>query len=61
MTLRRIGDLLESGLNLAGIRMVLVLEADNRCLEQDLTEARSTATFWVKTSPKEARNVKGIR
>ncbi|MGO4583689.1 MerR family transcriptional regulator [Arthrobacter sp. 2RAF6] len=35
-TLRRIGELLESGLNLAGIRMVLVLEADNRRLEAEL-------------------------
>ena len=34
VTLRRIGELLESGLNLAGVRMVLVLEADNRRLER---------------------------
>ncbi|HTR68593.1 MAG TPA: MerR family transcriptional regulator [Mycobacteriales bacterium] len=30
--LRRIGDLLDAGLNLAGIRMVLELESENRRL-----------------------------
>jgi MerR family transcriptional regulator, heat shock protein HspR len=39
--LRRIGELLESGLNLAGIRMVLVLEADNRRLEAELKSANA--------------------
>jgi DNA-binding transcriptional MerR regulator len=33
--LRRIGDLLEAGLNLAGIAMVLELEAENRQLRAD--------------------------
>lgn len=33
--LRRIGDLLEAGLNLAGIAMVLELEAENRRLRAD--------------------------
>ena len=33
--LRRIGDLLEAGLNLAGIAMVLELEAENRRLRDD--------------------------
>ncbi|MDQ0213442.1 MerR family transcriptional regulator [Arthrobacter bambusae] len=42
VTLRRIGELLESGLNLAGIRMVLVLEADNRRLEAELRSANAT-------------------
>jgi MerR family transcriptional regulator/heat shock protein HspR len=40
-TLRRIGALLEDGLNLAGIRMVLDLEAVNRRLERELAEART--------------------
>ncbi|WP_284763660.1 MerR family transcriptional regulator [Arthrobacter sp. efr-133-R2A-63] len=40
--LRRIGELLDSGLNLAGIRMVLVLEADNRRLEAELRSANAT-------------------
>ncbi|MHC6220740.1 MerR family transcriptional regulator [Arthrobacter sp. MMS24-S77] len=39
VVLRRIGELLELGLNLAGIRMVLVLEADNRRLEAELRSA----------------------
>ena len=38
-TLRRIGQLLDQGLNLAGIRMVLVLEADIRRLEAALSSA----------------------
>jgi MerR family transcriptional regulator/heat shock protein HspR len=33
--LRRIGDLLEAGLNLAGIGMVLMLEAENGALRRE--------------------------
>jgi|SRR5213594_4049962 MerR family transcriptional regulator, heat shock protein HspR len=44
VTLRRIGELLELGLNLAGIRMVLQLEADVRRLESDLASARVAAS-----------------
>ncbi|SKC09603.1 DNA-binding transcriptional regulator, MerR family [Arthrobacter sp. 49Tsu3.1M3] len=40
-TLRRISALLEDGLNLAGIRLVLELEAANRRLERELAAARS--------------------
>ncbi|WP_442543669.1 MerR family transcriptional regulator [Arthrobacter sp. KN11-1C] len=40
-TLRRIGALLENGLNLAGIRMVLELESANRRLERELAAART--------------------
>lgn len=39
--LRRIGELLNLGLNLAGVRMVLVLEADNRRLEGELRSAKA--------------------
>jgi DNA-binding transcriptional MerR regulator len=39
--LRRIADLLDEGLNLAGIRVVLELEEANRALERDLAAARS--------------------
>ncbi|GAB3562237.1 hypothetical protein GCM10027405_15080 [Arthrobacter alkaliphilus] len=41
VVLRRIGELLNLGLNLAGIRMVLVLEADNRRLEGELKSAKA--------------------
>jgi DNA-binding transcriptional MerR regulator len=41
VVLRRIGELLNLGLNLAGIRMVLVLEADNRRLEGELRSAKA--------------------
>jgi DNA-binding transcriptional MerR regulator len=40
-TLRRISALLEDGLNLAGIRVVLHLEAVNRRLERELAAART--------------------
>ena len=40
-TLRRISALLEDGLNLAGIRLVLELEAANRRLERELAAARA--------------------
>ncbi|MET3721350.1 MULTISPECIES: MerR family transcriptional regulator [unclassified Arthrobacter] len=39
-TLRRISALLEDGLNLAGIRVVLELEAVNRGLQKQLAAAR---------------------
>jgi MerR family transcriptional regulator, heat shock protein HspR len=38
--LRRIGELVEAGLNLAGVSMVLQLEADNRRLSRDLARVR---------------------
>lgn len=40
-TLRRISTLLQNGLNLAGIRTVLELEAANRRLERELAEAKA--------------------
>ena len=40
--LRRIGELLEQGLNLAGVGAVLVLEAENAVLRAEMLEQRST-------------------
>lgn len=40
-TLRRISALVADGLNLAGIRLVLELEAANRRLERELAAARN--------------------
>ena len=40
-TLRRISTLLQDGLNLAGIRTVLELEAANRRLERELAAAKA--------------------
>ncbi|MFE4229289.1 MerR family transcriptional regulator [Arthrobacter sp. NPDC056886] len=40
-TLRRISTLLQAGLNLAGIRAVLELEAANRRLERELAAAKA--------------------
>lgn len=50
--LRRIGQLLTSGLNLAGIAMVLDLELDNARLRARLASARKQA---VQTSDDESR------
>lgn len=47
--LRRIGELLNRGLNLAGIRMVLVLEADNRRLEGELRSAKAAQESAPRT------------
>jgi MerR family transcriptional regulator/heat shock protein HspR len=38
--LRQIGELLEKGLNLAGVAAVLALESDNRALRVELDDAR---------------------
>ena len=39
-TLRRISELLGLGLNLSGIQLVLLLEADNRALRHELSGRR---------------------
>lgn len=44
--IRRIGDLLEAGLNLAGIGMVLNLEAENTQLRED-----KEGHQWPQTAP----------
>lgn len=41
--LRRITDLTDEGLNLAGVRRVLELEAENRRLQNEIAEARRQA------------------
>lgn len=41
--LRRIGELLSEGLNLAGIRLVLELEARNRTLQRQVERLREQA------------------
>jgi DNA-binding transcriptional MerR regulator len=52
--LRRIGDLLEAGLNLAGIGMVLDLEAENTELRAEKEEQQwlKTASITAPKSPK---------
>jgi len=52
--LRRIGDLLEAGLNLAGIGMVLDLEAQNTQLRAEKEEQQwpATASIPASRSPK---------
>jgi DNA-binding transcriptional MerR regulator len=48
--LRRIGELLGAGLNLAGVAMVLDLEKENAQLR-----AEKQAPRWLKTAPIQAR------
>src|SRR3954451_24763298 len=48
--LRRIGDLLEAGLNLAGIAMVMDLQDENSQLRAEKEEQR-----WLPTAPIPAR------
>ena len=47
--LRRIGDLLKAGLNLAGIGMVLNLEAENSKLRAERDDQQ-----WLKSAPIQA-------
>jgi DNA-binding transcriptional MerR regulator len=54
--LRRIGDLLEAGLNLAGVAMVMDLQDENSQLraekaEQEQRQRRSPASIRSSTSP----------
>jgi DNA-binding transcriptional MerR regulator len=51
--LRRIGDLLAAGLNLAGVAMVLDLETENAQLRAEKRQQ------WLKTAPIRARRSPG--
>ena len=50
--LRRIGDLLHAGLNLAGIGMVLELEGENAQLRQGLAAPAWPATMGTSSAPR---------
>ena len=50
--LRRIGDLLEAGLNLAGIGMVLDLEGENARLRQEQEQPRWPAVTTTSRAPR---------
>jgi MerR family transcriptional regulator, heat shock protein HspR len=53
--LQRIQDLTESGLNLAGVKRVLELEAENERLRDELAAARSQATEAVEQTHRKYR------
>jgi MerR family transcriptional regulator, heat shock protein HspR len=53
--LQRIQDLTESGLNLAGVKRVLELEAENERLRRELSDARSQATEAVEQTHRKYR------
>lgn len=57
--LRRIGDLLEAGLNLVGIGMVLDLEAQNTELraEKEVQRWLKTASIPASRSPKQPSSI----
>lgn len=58
--LRRIGDLLEAGLNLAGIRMVLELQDENTRLRAERDDHwRRTASTSPGRSPKQTFSNRG--
>ena len=55
--LRRIGELLDEGLNLAGVAKVLELEVDNARLRRQLERARpATPGSWTHIRPPASRN-----
>src|SRR5687768_1031404 len=53
--LRRIQDLTAEGLNLAGVKMVLELEAENRRLRRQLDEARREVQQAVEQTHRQYR------
>jgi MerR family transcriptional regulator, heat shock protein HspR len=53
--LQRIQDLTESGLNLAGVKRVLELEAENEQLRRELADAHSQATEAVERTHRKYR------
>jgi len=53
--LQRIQDLTEAGLNLAGVKRVLELEAENERLQRELDRARSEATQAVEQTHRQYR------
>jgi MerR family transcriptional regulator, heat shock protein HspR len=53
--LQRIQDLTEAGLNLAGVKRVLELEAENERLRSELDHARSEATEAVEQTHRKYR------
>jgi MerR family transcriptional regulator, heat shock protein HspR len=54
--LRRIGDLLEAGLNLAGIAMVMDLQDENSQLREEKEEQQ-----WLPTAPIKAASIPASR
>ena len=53
--LQRIQDLTDSGLNLAGVKRVLELEAENEQLRRELERTRSAATEAVEQTHRKYR------
>ena len=53
--LRRIQDLTAEGLNLAGVKRVLELEAENRRLRDDLRQAREDGQLAVERTHRQYR------
>ena len=58
--LRRIGDLLEAGLNLAGIAMVIALQDQNTDLQDENTQLRAEKEEqqWLPTAPTKTTSTK---
>ena len=59
--LRRIGDLLEAGLNLAGIAMVMDLQDENTQLRAEKEEQQWLPTTPIKTAPIKTASIPASR
>ena len=59
--LRRIGDLLEAGLNLAGIAMVMDLQDENTQLRTEKEEQQWLPTTPIKTAPIKTASIPASR
>jgi MerR family transcriptional regulator, heat shock protein HspR len=61
--LRRIGDLLEAGLNLAGIAMVIPLQDENTDLQDENTQLRAEKEEqqWLPTAPIKTASIPASR
>ena len=59
--LRRIGDLLEAGLNLAGIGMVLDLEGENASLRQEQEQPLWPAVTTTSRAPRSRKRTGSTR
>jgi DNA-binding transcriptional MerR regulator len=53
--IRRIGELLAAGLNLAGIKVVLEMELENQRLRTELDDARARLDRYEPTRPDRTR------
>ncbi|HEY2298752.1 MAG TPA: MerR family transcriptional regulator, partial [Jatrophihabitans sp.] len=59
--LRRIGELLDAGVNLAGIAMVMDLQDENTQLRAEKQDAEKEEQQWLPTAPVKAAPIPASR